>query len=80
MISVDGTLQCDGCAAYKGLAAPVGGEDGATLAFCWAHIRAPMPNSVVFTSFRSVLASSRTVHCITPALVVRTSAMPTSPG
>src|SRR3954463_9279593 len=30
-----------------------------------------MPTSVVFPSPLPVLASSRTVHCITPALVVR---------
>ncbi len=34
-----GILQCDGYAAYKGLAAPEGGGDGATLVFCWAHVR-----------------------------------------
>jgi hypothetical protein len=34
-----GILQCDGYAAYKGLAAPEGGGPGATLAFCWAHVR-----------------------------------------
>ena len=33
-----GILQCDGYAAYKGLAAPDGGE-GATLVFCWSHVR-----------------------------------------
>jgi transposase len=30
-----GVLQCDGYAAYKALAAP----EGATLAFCWSHVR-----------------------------------------
>jgi transposase len=30
-----GILQCDGYAAYKGLAAP----EGVTLAFCWSHVR-----------------------------------------
>lgn len=30
-----GILQCDGYAAYKALAA----SDGATLAFCWSHVR-----------------------------------------
>jgi hypothetical protein len=34
-----GILQCDGYAAYKGLAAPERGSPGATLAFCWAHVR-----------------------------------------
>jgi transposase len=34
-----GILQCDGYAAYKGLAALEGGGPGATLAFCWAHVR-----------------------------------------
>ena len=34
-----GILQCDGYAAYKGLAAPEGGGPGATLAFCWSHAR-----------------------------------------
>ena len=33
-----GLLQCDGYAAYKGLAATDGG-DGATLVYCWAHVR-----------------------------------------
>jgi transposase len=33
-----GLLQCDGYAAYKGLAAPDGGT-GATLVYCWAHVR-----------------------------------------
>ena len=32
-----GILQCDGYAAYKGLAAPEGGGPGVTLAFCWSH-------------------------------------------
>ncbi|QDD96833.1 Transposase, partial (plasmid) [Roseomonas mucosa] len=34
-----GILQCDGYAAYKGLAAPEGGGPGMTLAFCWSHVR-----------------------------------------
>jgi transposase len=34
-----GILQCDGYAAYKNLAAPKGGGDSATLAFCWSHVR-----------------------------------------
>jgi transposase len=34
-----GILQCDGYAAYKGLAAPEGGGPGVTLAFCWSHAR-----------------------------------------
>jgi transposase len=34
-----GILQCDGYAAYKGLATLEGGGPGATLAFCWAHVR-----------------------------------------
>ncbi|MBX6745866.1 MAG: IS66 family transposase [Acetobacteraceae bacterium] len=33
-----GILQCDGYAAYKGLAAPEGGK-GPTLVYCWAHVR-----------------------------------------
>ncbi len=31
-----GVLQCDGYAAYKQLG---GGQDGATLVFCWSHVR-----------------------------------------
>ncbi len=34
-----GILQCDGYAAYRSLAAPKGGEDGATLVYCWSHVR-----------------------------------------
>jgi hypothetical protein len=34
-----GILQCDGYAGYKGLAAPEEGGPGATLAFCWSHVR-----------------------------------------
>ena len=34
-----GILQCDGYAAYKGLATPEGGGPGTTLAFCWSHVR-----------------------------------------
>ncbi|MBI0539757.1 IS66 family transposase [Roseomonas sp. KE2513] len=34
-----GILQCDGYAAYKGLAAPEEGGPGATLVFCWSHVR-----------------------------------------
>jgi transposase len=33
-----GLLQCDGYAVYKGLAAPDGGQ-GATLVYCWSHVR-----------------------------------------
>ena len=33
-----GLLQCDGYAAYKGLGAKNGGA-GATLVYCWAHVR-----------------------------------------
>ena len=33
-----GLLQCDGYTVYKGLAAPDGGE-GATLVYCWSHVR-----------------------------------------
>jgi transposase len=34
-----GLLQCDGYAGYKGLAAPKAGGEGATLVYCWAHVR-----------------------------------------
>jgi transposase len=34
-----GILQCDGYAGYKSLAAPKDGGGGATLAYCWAHVR-----------------------------------------
>jgi transposase len=34
-----GILQCDGYAAYKGVAAPMDGGEGATLVSCWAHVR-----------------------------------------
>ena len=34
-----GLLQCDGYAGYKGLAAPKDGGEGATLVYCWAHVR-----------------------------------------
>ncbi len=34
-----GILQCDGYAAYKGLAAPDADGPGATLVFCWSHVR-----------------------------------------
>jgi transposase len=34
-----GILQCDGYAGYKGLAAPKDGGEGATLVYCWAHVR-----------------------------------------
>jgi transposase len=34
-----GILQCDGYAAYGSLAAPKHGEDGATLVYCWSHVR-----------------------------------------
>jgi hypothetical protein len=34
-----GILQCDGYAAYGSLAAPKGGEGGATLVYCWSHVR-----------------------------------------
>jgi transposase len=34
-----GILQCDGYAGYKGLAVPEEGGAGATLAFCWSHVR-----------------------------------------
>jgi transposase len=34
-----GILQCDGYAGYKGLAAPKAGGEGATLAYCWSHVR-----------------------------------------
>jgi transposase len=33
-----GLLQCDGYTVYKGLAAQDGGE-GATLVYCWSHVR-----------------------------------------
>jgi transposase len=33
-----GILQCDGYAGYNSLAAPEGGE-GATLVYCWSHVR-----------------------------------------
>jgi transposase len=34
-----GILQCDGYAGYKGLAAPKDGSEGATLVYCWSHVR-----------------------------------------
>jgi transposase len=34
-----GILQCDGYAAYGSLAAPKDGEGGATLVYCWSHVR-----------------------------------------
>jgi transposase len=34
-----GLLQCDGYAGYKGLAAPQDGGEGATLVYCWSHVR-----------------------------------------
>jgi transposase len=34
-----GILQCDGYAGYKGLAAPKDGDEGATLVYCWSHVR-----------------------------------------
>jgi transposase len=34
-----GILQCDGYAGYKGLAAPQDGGEGATLVYCWSHVR-----------------------------------------
>src|SRR3954470_17784722 len=34
-----GILQCDGYAGYKGLAAPKDGGEGATLVYCWSHVR-----------------------------------------
>jgi transposase len=34
-----GILQCDGYAGYKGLAAPQDGSEGATLVYCWSHVR-----------------------------------------
>src|SRR3712207_1140307 len=34
-----GILQCDGYVAYKGLAAPKDDNGGATLAYCWSHVR-----------------------------------------
>ena len=34
-----GLLQCDGYAGYKGLAAPKDGREGATLVYCWSHVR-----------------------------------------
>ena len=34
-----GILQCDGYAGYKGLAAPKAGGEGATLVYCWSHVR-----------------------------------------
>ena len=34
-----GILQCDGYAAYRSLAGPKDGEDGATLVYCWSHVR-----------------------------------------
>jgi transposase len=34
-----GILQCDGYTAYKGLAAPKSGGKGATLVYCWSHVR-----------------------------------------
>jgi transposase len=40
------TLQCDGYAAYKRLAVPAGGGDGATLVFCWSHVRRGFVDSV----------------------------------
>ena len=34
-----GILQCDGYAAYKQLARGADGANGATLVFCWSHVR-----------------------------------------
>jgi transposase len=34
-----GILQCDGYTVYKGLAAPKDGGEGATLVYCWSHVR-----------------------------------------
>ena len=34
-----GILQCDGYAAYKQLARAADGANGATLVFCWSHVR-----------------------------------------
>ncbi len=34
-----GILQCDGYAGYKSLAAPKDGGGGATLVYCWSHVR-----------------------------------------
>ena len=34
-----GILQCDGYAGYKGLATPKDGGEGATLVYCWSHVR-----------------------------------------
>jgi transposase len=34
-----GILQCDSYAGYKGLAAPKEGGKGATLVYCWSHVR-----------------------------------------
>jgi transposase len=34
-----GLLRCDGYTAYKGLAAPKNGGKGATLVYCWSHVR-----------------------------------------
>jgi transposase len=34
-----GILQCDGYTAYKGLAEPKDGGEGATLVYCWSHVR-----------------------------------------
>jgi hypothetical protein len=34
-----GLLQCDGYAGYKSLATPKDGSKGATLVYCWSHVR-----------------------------------------